>query len=274
MLAEAADLRVIERRIGATSEVRKVVHAIWALARAQLPLVEQAVGEASAYLDWVDQVVDRIAGAPQPSREKTKTLYVVLGPERPYCGGLPRQILEQLPSEGQLGLVGQRLSEMAELDASIRARTSFRLAGAVAHDEAEEVARRVATAVLEHAGGADVEVLHPRSGSSKLHAAVLLGGTRKPVPNPPDTFSPLEVILDAAVVEAITGRLAVGALEALFAEVRARIAAADSARRACDDKLEELGRALRVVRQEQTTSEMLEVVAGRQAVVEGGGRRS
>lgn len=266
------DLAVIERRIAAVSAVRQVIHAIWALARAQLPLVEEAVAEASVYLDCVDEVVAALAGAPRPRPDaagRAGALLVVLGPERSYCGALPRQILAQLPPEARLGLAGARLWEVAEQDARIAARVAFHVPGAVTHEEHEDIARAVADAVLRHAGGADVELLYPRDGGSALGRVTLLGGPRAPAPYPPETFSPIEVVLRAAVIEAITGRLAVGAAEALRSEVRARAAAAEAARRASDERLEQLRRAWTAARQDQITGEILEVVAGRLASVAG-----
>lgn len=266
---EQTDLRAIERRMDAVTAVRQVFQAVWALARAQLPLAEAAAQDATAYLDWVDRVVDRLAGAPVP-RPAGPVLSVVLGPERAYCGALPRQVVAQVPAENILGLVGSRTIEQARTIPGVRARIAFALPGAAAHDEHEEVARAVAEAVLAHAAGAQVELLHPVHGSAGLHRTVLLAGERVLVTEPPETYSQLQVVLDAAMREAVTGRLAVGLAEVLRAEVRARVAAAEQARHAADDKLADLRQQWRTARQEQITSELLEVVAGRQASRDGG----
>jgi hypothetical protein len=240
------------------------------LARAQLPLVEAAAQEATAYLDWADSIVERLAGAPLPAHPKA-LLVVVLGPERPYCGALPRQIADAIPDSGELGLVGQRLCEAALADPLIARRVRFQLPGATTHDEHEEVGRQVALAVLEHHADRQVELVYPRRDARSLERRVLLAGTRAAALAPPDTYAPLVEVLDRAVTEALSGRLAVGVVEALHAEVLARIAAADRARGACDRKLEELGLAWRVARQERITNELLEAVAGAQAAAETGG---
>lgn len=266
MAEQVFDLRVLERRISAVTAVGQVVHAIWALARAQLPLAEQASADAGAYLDWVDEVVTRLAGAPL-ARTTRDRLYVVLGPERPYCGALPRRVLAQVPADGFIGFVGSRLVESAMRRPGLVARTLFTLPGAVSHDEHDEIAHRIAEAVLFHATRSHVELLYPRGGGSTLCTVVLLAGEREPVRRAPETWSPLPDVLAQAVKESIASRLAVGVAEALLAEVRARIIAAEMARGACDRKLDELREAWRIARQEQITNELIEVVAGRQAAL-------
>ena len=266
MRADEQDEARLARRMAAVSSVRQVVGAVWALARAQLPQVERAAGEATVYLDWVDAVVTRLAGAPLPGRPGA-ALHVVLGPERPFCGALARQVLAQLPPAAPLVLVGQRLIEAADLQPELAAKVELRLRGAATHDEHEEVARAVAEAVLARAGARQVVLLHPAGGGPGLHRVVLLSGPREPLQRLPDTFSPLPLVLAAAVREAVAGRLAVGALEALRAEVRARIVATEAARHACDRRLEDLRQGLRVARQEQITSELIEVVAARAAAL-------
>lgn len=278
MLDDDRDLPAIERHIHAVASVGKVVSAIWALSRAQLPFVEAAVEQTTQYLDWVDEMLAAVAGTPRRGGKRS-LLLVIMGPERPYCGALPRQILEQLlldedgvlkVEEGatrRIGLVGMRLSEVVQAEPTIREQVVFTMGGATTHEDHETVARAVSEAILKHAGHADVELLHPHRGTSELHRVTMLSGAREPVAYPPETFSPLQTVIDAAVAEAITGRLAVGVAEALLSEVKARVATADAARRAADEKLEKLRKDWAMARQEQITGELLEIVAGRQAAI-------
>lgn len=261
MIDGPLDLAAIERRIAAVSSVRQVVNAIWALARAQLPQVEAASAEASTYLQWVDAVVDRLAGAPTRGDERA-ALTVVLGPERPYCGTLPRSIIDQLPAEGELGVVGRRLAEAIESDRLVRQRVRFSLPGPVTHEEAEPVARAVAAEVLDRAPRRTVTVLCPAPTGRALQRVTLLGGVRAPVGIAPETLSPFDAVLAAAVREASSSWLTVLLMQTLLAEVRARVVAAESARSACDAQLDEIRGAWRVARQEAITSEILEVVSG------------
>lgn len=263
----SGDLQDLERRIEAVGAVHHVVQAIWALSRAQLPRIEEAAAEASTYLDWVNQIVDRLAGAARPGSARG-WLCVVMGPERPFCGALAHQILLQAPKEGALGLVGNRLAELAALDPALTKRIRFSLPGAVSHEEHETVGQAVAEAVLRHGTGLQVEVLYPRGGGTTLHRVVLLSGEREPAWNPPETYSAYAEVLGAAVAEAVAGRLAIGAIEALWSEVRARVLAADAARRACEMRIEALNQDWRVARQDQITNELIEVVAARAAALD------
>lgn len=98
---------------------------------------------------------------------------------------------------------------------------------------------------------------------------MLLGGQRARLVTSPPTLSPWEDVLRAAVFEAVTGRLTVGAVEALRSEVQGRLTAADQARTAAERQLDELKQQWRVARQEQITTELLEIVAGRAATLTG-----
>lgn len=269
MRPDERDLSGLERRIGAVGAVRQVVDAIWALGRAQLPRVEAASAEVVAYLEEVETVVARLAAPPRPPAPQARSLAVVMGPERAWCGSLPRELLSQAPTHAELGLVGHRLLELAAEDPALEQRVRFALPGAVAPEDAPHVARAVAEKLLGQLDAADVELLHPVRGGRVLTRAVLLGGPRARRYDAPPTLSPWEDVLRAAVFEAVTSRLAVGAVEALRSEVVARVAAADQARTAAERELDGLQQAWRVARQEQITSELVELVAGRAALLGG-----
>jgi F-type H+-transporting ATPase subunit gamma len=267
MRPDEKDLSSLERRMDAVAAVRQVVNAIWALARAQLPHVEEASAEVVAYLEQVEAVVSRLAGPPRPPASTARSLVVLMGPERAWCGSLPRELLAQLPEDAELGLVGRRLQEVVAEAPPLRARVRFALPGATSPEDATQVALAVAERLLAHLDVAHVELWHPVGGGRRLTRAVLLGRERERRHTSPPTLSPWEEVLRAAVFEVVTSRLAVGAVEALRSEVVARVAAADQARAAAERQLGELQQAWRVARQEQITSELVELVAGRGALM-------
>lgn len=256
------DLTGIERSIHAVRAIRQVLHAIWALSRAQLPLVEHAASAAAIYQQWVDDAAARVAGPPKdiPGR---KVLYVAFGPERPFSGPLARRMLDAIPEHGDLGLVGLRLAEAAIQKPSIDARVRFRCVGSVAHDDLHDVAFAVAQQILTFGRGASIVVVHPVEPSRVAH--VPLVSARTPTERPAETFGDLGEVAREVIRDTIIGRLAVAAVEALRAEVRARMIAAEAARHACDDRLTELERAWNTRRRETITRELLEAVAGREA---------
>jgi F-type H+-transporting ATPase subunit gamma len=258
------DPRRVQARLSAVTAVRQVVQAIWALARAQLPLVEAAAAETVTYLGRVDDVITRLAGPPaKPPEEVPFT--VIIGPERPYCGALARQILEQAPAAGELGIVGHRLAEAVGGFAELEGRVRFELGGVAILEEVPDVAESLARELLLHTAQTRIDLLHPTAGSAELRHVVVLSGARGPRPSPPESYTETRRILEVALGESLRGHLAAALVEALRAEVRARMSMAESARLACDRKVEDLERARRVLRQEEITNELSEIVAGRLA---------
>lgn len=257
------DLTRVEQKLGSVSAVQQVMRAVWALARAQQPQVEAAAAEASAYLDVAEQIIERLAGKPtEDEAEAGEMLTVIVGPERPFCGPLARMIVDQLPTDGQIGLAGHRLHEAVAQDPELDARVVFRVPAASTPDEIGARADQLAAAILE-AAPSTVVVLHPDRGGPELHRSILLAGSREPVEEPPETFLPAKHVLEAAILEAVAGRLAVALVEALRAEVRARLVASEAARSACDRNIAELTQHWRALRQSAITEELIELTSGR-----------
>jgi F0F1-type ATP synthase gamma subunit len=245
------------------SAVQQVMRAVWALARAQQPRAEAAASEASVYLEWAESIVERLAG-PHAPVERPDTLWVLVGPERAFCGPLARVLLQQLPAEGAIGLVGSRLVDVARHDTDLGERILFELPAASTVDEMPRLAERIAQAVLDAQDDARaVVVLHPVDGTSSVQGAVLLSGERATAPEVPESWLPVDEVLEATVLEAVEGRLVVALAEAMRSEVRARLAASDAARRACERQLDELTQHGRTLRQSTITQELLELTAAR-----------
>ncbi|MBW2271279.1 MAG: F0F1 ATP synthase subunit gamma [Deltaproteobacteria bacterium] len=258
------DLQAAERALDAVAAIRQVVQAVWTLARAQQSRVEEAAGEASAYLGWVEELVGRFGGDP-PEEAAGRALWVVVGPERPFCGGLARRLLEQVPRQDSLLLVGRRLADAVPAVGPLHSSIVSALPAAAGPEDIDPCARRVAATLLEldHAG--PVGMLHPADGGSDLQRAPLLAAGPRHTRLALETYSPPETVLAAAIHEALSGRLVVGLAEGLRTEVRARLVAADAARQGCDRKLEALRQQWRVLRQEAITGELLELFSGRLA---------
>ena len=264
MTASGQDRQRVESRIVAVEAVGAVVHAIWALARAQLAQVDALAPEASTYLDWLDDTLGRRAGR-SDGPPADDVLCVVLGPERSFCGGLPRQVADALDRPGlRVGIVGRRLAEAVAVLRGTAPRVEFEIGGPSSVDDLEEVSEAVAAQVLRYAGDAQVQLWHPMAGRRDLVRVELLAGARTASPAPNfETYSPIEHILELAVAEAVVGRVRVGLAETLRAEVRARAVASEHARNTVSRQHQELTDALRVLHQEAVTNELCELVAAR-----------
>jgi F0F1-type ATP synthase gamma subunit len=266
-VSQGVDVRRLEHRLGAVHAVGAIVHAIWALSRAQLAQVDALAREASAYLDWVDDVVHRLAGEPV-ANAGIEPLLVVMGPERAFCGGLAQRVVRALQPRvrrgAALGVVGQRLAEHVAARAELAGRVLFRVPAPSSVDDIMDAARGVAAHVLAHGGGRQVELCYPLAGRSALARVVLLSGERVARSFAEfETFSEPSRVLHAAVAESVVGHVRVGLAEALRAEVQARAMAAELARHAVDRQRDELQAALRLLEQEGITNELGELYAGR-----------
>jgi F0F1-type ATP synthase gamma subunit len=243
------DLGRLEQRLEALEAVCGVVHALGAIARAQLPEVEERVGDAQGYLEEVDACVARLV---HRSVSAGPRLTVVLGPERAFCGSLPRELAKVAKARMPVVLIGRRLTEAASL---LGVSTEAELSGPTSALDLDLVAERMQ--------GRDVVLVHPRPGG--VAEVVLLGGPATPAPGAPELFSPREVVLAAAVRESVSARLHLALARALHAEVSGRLAASEAARTAIERKRDELLATWRVARHERITTELLELVSGRAA---------
>ncbi|MCA9629949.1 MAG: F0F1 ATP synthase subunit gamma [Myxococcales bacterium] len=265
MSSDPQDIETIERRSAAVASVREVVHAIWSLARSELPLAEASAREARSYVQWLDRTLSRLT-LPADAGPARDVVHLVIGPERSYSGALPIRTARALPPTGALGLVGARFTEVALRDPEVADRVLFSLPGASAIGDVDTVGRSVAAALLRHAAERSVVLHHMANASGQLHAQRLVFRRGALLDFPPDTFSPPEEVADAVLVEAVSGELIAAVAESLCSEISARMLAAERAKLACDRRLDELAQNWRTARQERITSELLEAVAGAQAL--------
>jgi F0F1-type ATP synthase gamma subunit len=255
----------LESRLTGVRAVGEVVQAIWALSRAQLPRAEEAVAKGSLYLDWVDGVVERLAGKPAID-EDTPRLVLVLGPERPFASALVhelvavvRRLRREAPGAIRIAALGTRFFEALEAERDAP-ELLFHLPGPSSVAEIASVATALATEVTRHAPGHQVELWHP--SAQGVRHSVVLGAVRDPLGTPPESYSSPELILADALRESIRGRFHVAIAECLRAEIYTRVIASDRARRAADSRAEELERALRIMTQEHITRELCDLYAG------------
>lgn len=257
------DITRIERRLSSVRAVSGIVQAIWALSKAQLAQVEEFSQEATLHLDWVDEVVARVAGPQLMPHPAAATLHVVLGPARSFCGRLARDTARALPADGPLGICGQRLLDQVQARSELRTRIVFGLAGPSSVDDLESVSAQLAYEVLTHGQGRPVALLYPCVGASGLRSVSLLSGPRALRSHWDfEAYSSEERLLEVAVSESVTGHLRVGLAEALRSEVRARAAAAEAAKQAVERQRDALTSSLRVLQREQITAELAELYAG------------
>lgn len=259
------DFKRLERRLDTVRSVHQIVHALGAVARAQLQPVEAAVAGARAYVEGIETTCARLTGAPL-ERPDRPVLSVLIGPQRALCGTLANDVLAHARRVGPLGLVGRRLIDVAE-EGKLSDRVVFGLDAARGVEDLEPACRILAEAVVAHGEGLQVELVHPGAERPRMVRAWLTAGAHVVGGSEARTYSPVEEVARRVLAETIEARLVLGLAEALRAEVRARLVVTENARRASLERRDAIAGALRRLRQEQVTTELLELVAGRAALI-------
>jgi hypothetical protein len=150
----------------------------------------------------------------------------------------------------------------------------FRLAGPAGVDDLDDVGSRLAHALLDVASAdLTVELWRARAPGRGTVITRLLAARRGPRERSRDLFSPPERIVEAAIRESVYGHLRAALAEALLVETRLRVAVAERARRAVEEREAALATELRVLERELITSELVELTAAREALIGGPRRR-
>lgn len=255
----AEDLQSAEefgRRSAAVSSVRQVMHALWAVSRANYARAERSTADSVTYYSWIDRIVERLAGPPLRGAPGP-VLRVVLGPERALCGSLVSLLLKEIPPNQPVAVVGDHFLQSLPK----RTRAQFTHRGASNDAELEPVAHSLASRLLSHAKNKSVELVYARAATGEVHHELLLAPRRHIPECDYDSYTDHERLLTAALSQSLEGRIAHSLGQTLKAELSARIQTAHRARQACDDALEELTANWRALRQEQVTMELSEVSA-------------
>lgn len=223
-------------------------------------------------------IEDAPAAAPSPP-SVGDTVVVVFAAEHGFAGAFSERLFDdaKLTHGCRLFVAGARGLGIAE-QRGVRVDWSTAMASQAAAVSA--VARRVADqlyALFVEVRVARVEVVHARPiGGADFTVVqtqllpVDLGAMRAAPTGPPPlvNLAPRKLV-ELLVAEHVFAELALAALESLASENAARLATMESATVNIDQKLEELSGQERLLRQEQITAEVQDVVAG--ALASGGG---
>ncbi len=281
-----ARLADIEAHLASMGELSQVVSAMRSLAATRVRQAQEALAGIRRYEGVVGAAIARAAalapagdgGAP-PAPEGGGRVVLLLGSEHGFVGAFNERLVESLgQTEGlALHVVGARCA----LVASEHGYEVVRRSAMASHPVGVlEVARGLAADLYRRIEAGDVravDVVYTRSvrgGSSIIERAALFPLDLAPfapaVPPPaPLHHLPSRQLIERLVAELVLAELTRAAMESLASENAARLRAMEAAKDNVEHKLEGLRRTERVLRQEAITSELLEVVAGAQALLEG-----
>lgn len=262
----------LEARIASISGLDDVVGAMRALAAVRMRQAQESLDAARAHAETMREALDSaraLVPAPELPPEPPHTL-VVFGTEHGFAGAYNERLLDEAAGCALI-VVGSRAVALARdrgLEVVADLSTASHPSGVldVANAVAAELMRH-----LEQAGKTTADVLHGRArgtGASTFERRTILPAS--PPSRPRGAFPPLHdleprQLLAALAREALIAELACVAMESLAAESAARMQAMSAARDNIERKLTDMQRAEHRARQDQVTTELLDLVTGTRA---------
>lgn len=270
----------IDARIASLKDLRELFAAIQAMAASRLQAASSALAAAHKYCDVIESAIAdavrmdgnhraRVYWDLAPRRERA---VVVICAEHGFAGAFNRHLLarakrETAPSD-KVVIVGRR-GRIAAPEFGLEPWTSLSMPTHV--ESLLPTARRLA---VELAPFANIDVVFGRyrSGSQfdiELRQVLPLSPQllrRRDNGNDPLHQLPSAFLLHRLIEEFVLGELTMLLIESTASENAARLQIMDAANRHIDDNLESLSKQSHRIRQEQITSELLEVVAGAEAI--------
>lgn len=278
-------LAEIERRITSLDELLDIVGAMRSLASMRVQEAVRALESVRAYGESMAEAVraalllDRdepsTAGAPRSVRGRRAL--VLCTSEHGFVGGLNERLLEaaeaELGTDDTLLILGSRGAALAE-EHGRRAQWSHPMAARLA--SVPELIRTIEAALyprMARPGLARVDVIfarYERSGSIGVARRQLLplelSAERESAALPPLHHLPPTVLLERLTAEYLFARLTEAIVESLAGENGARFTAMEAAHDNIGRRLEQLRQRASQARQEEVTTELLDLVTGEQAV--------
>jgi F-type H+-transporting ATPase subunit gamma len=277
-------LAEIERHVSSIEELQRIVGAMRAIASMRVQEALRALASVRAYGSAMAAAVrealaiaadERIA--PGESQRRGRRAIVVFTSEHGFVGGFNERLIEAAGIKAQLGdtllIVGSRGAALAS-DRGLAVASRHAMATRLA--SVPEVVQRVQEGLYPRIASAEIvraEVVfgsHQRSGATAIECRQLFPldlsvrrGRSEPLPL---HDLPAAELLEMLTAEYILSQLTEAATESLAAENAARFAAMEAAHDNVGKKLQGLRLDASRARQEEVTTELLDLVIGQQAV--------
>lgn len=275
---------VLRTQIASIDELHGVVTAMRSLAAAQAQNADRALPGIRRYAEIIGAAVARArtlvahAGSPADEPPTSSPRLVVVCAERGFVGAFNERLIERAAAEpeatrGHLWIIGSRGIQIARarnLAIEWTAAMPSHAAGVfeAARTLAVELEHRIARGELDR-----IAVL----GATRAHGASPSIERRQLLPLPLASAAstplvpalhhlPAIELLARVAGEYVAGELVLVLMESFGSENAARLQAMEAARHHIDDKLRALRDEANRMRQDQITSELLDVIIGAQAV--------
>ena len=299
--------RILRRRIKSVQSTKKITRAMELIAASRIVKAQARVLAAQPYADGITEVVRDLqaagAGANNPllvPRAETRRVgEVVIAADRGLCGAYNSSVIRA--AEGDINSQRAQGRETSIVTVGRKPEGYFRFRdfpieaafGGFTQNPTYEDARQVAAAVIKpfQEGALDlVQVTYTKFISAgrqevvivpllPLPSAEIAAGAPEPVvassehgePSASYEFEPEpEAILDALLPRYAEARIYAAMLNAAASEHAARQRAMKAATDNADDLITALSRIMNRARQEQITTEIMEIVGGAEALQSGG----
>lgn len=276
-----SELARIEARLESHARLGELVGALRSMAASRTREAQEALAGTTAYRETVAGAMAGVAPAPDANTDTDAgagadtdagpALLLVITSESGFVGGFNARVIDRAVAlrtgAETLFLVGRRgqmLARERHVTADIALPMTARAGGVT------RLARRISARLADVSRARIVFARHRQGGAYDVLDRQILPPTPRglpaPPPLPPLHHLPAATLLDRLAREYLFAEIAHALMESLVSENGARMLTMDAASHNIDDRLDRLRREERVARQEQTTSDMLDVIVGAEAV--------
>jgi len=275
------ELTRLKARIESLGELKTLFSAMRAMSAARVQEAQAALDGIRRYATVVEGAIAEAAGLQPAGSARGSEMWlpssgalVVICAEHGFAGAFTRRLLQRAKAELQkhekLGIVGRRGAALADehhVDPAWTLTMTTHVGGVI------EVARRVAAQLTRATSVRLVFARYESGGRFDI-------GARSVIPIDPQLLKasavqapPLhhldpQLLLQQLVEEHLFADLVLAMMESLASENGARLQVMKAADRNIDNKLADLTRRTRQVRQRAITAELLDVVTGAEAILQ------
>lgn len=272
------ELSQITARLESLQELGDLVGALRSMAASRAQDAQEALDGTRAYKQVVERAISEIeplvrgcTGDVAGEKEAGQSLLVIAS-ENGFVGGFNTRLIDYAlglrARDEQLLIVGRR-GQVVASEKGIAELTGFPMTTRI--EGVTALARRIAKA-LSNCASVRIVFACRKTGAlfdlAEKQVVPLAKLPQSELRTPPVTRVPPQKLLAGLTDEYLFAEIAHSLMESLASENAARLGKMDAASRNIDKKLERLTRDMRVARQEETTSDMLDVVTGAEAANE------
>lgn len=272
-------LAEVEAHIGNMRELFDIVGAMRSLASMRVQEAHRALPGIRRYAATMataigDALLLMPEAAPNGGTASGHRAVIVCSAEHGFVGGFNQRLIDAVEQANDAGdalfILGSRGAALAQEHGR---KIAWTHPMATRPDGVPETVRRLAAELYRRLARGSITLVdivfarHPPSGAAAIERQTLLpvdlvALTRRPAAQPPLHNLPPHALLEALTADYVFAQLTEAAVESLAAENEARFAAMTAAHDNVSQKLDELRQQARQARQDEITTELLDLVTG------------